>query len=133
MVLLTAPGCGRGAKPGGATAVTVSAQDVPVSHEFVAETQSSRQVNIQARVSGFREKRVYTEAAQLQDGTYVSPLNSLLTTVAVLSPSWVNFSLSENKMDRDFLFRGARHTVRCGPRSGRVEHPAQALGGRTTT
>jgi membrane fusion protein (multidrug efflux system) len=181
-------------------AVTVAARDVPVSYEFVAQTQSSRQVNIQARVSGFLEKRVYTEgsmvkegqvlflmdakpfqvqvdaqaaalarqqaslevaradlertkplaaqdalsqkdlddatgqylaaaaaveeakarletaklnlsyctivspvtgitgAAQLQDGTYVSPLNSLLTTVAVLSPIWVNFSLSENEL-----------------------------------
>ena len=208
LTLLPVSGCGRqGAKPGeGAaqplevTAMTVSARDVPVSFEFVAQTQSSRQVNIQARVSGFLEKRVYTEgslvkegqvlflmdakpfqvqvdaqaaalarqqaglevaradlertkplaaqnalsqkdlddangqflasaaaveeakarletaklnlsyctivspvtgitgAAQLQDGTYVSPLNSLLTTVAVLSPIWVNFSLSENEM-----------------------------------
>jgi membrane fusion protein (multidrug efflux system) len=173
---------------------------VPVSYEFVAQTQSSRQVNIQARVSGFLEKRVYTEgglvragdvlflmdekpfkvqvdaqaaalarqqaglevaradyertkplaaenalaqkdldaangqylasqaaveeakarlesaklnlsyctvvspvtgvtgAAQQQDGTYISLQNSLLTTVAVLSPIWVNFSISENEM-----------------------------------
>jgi membrane fusion protein (multidrug efflux system) len=37
-------------------------------------------------------------AAQQQDGTYISPQNSLLTTVAVLSPIWVNFSISENEM-----------------------------------
>ena len=186
------------------TAVTVAPRDVPAVFEFVAQTQSSRQVNIQARVSGFLEKRVYTEgsmvkegqvlflmdakpfqvqvdarrrrpspgsrprlevaraepradeaadraeralaegprrrhrpvprtaaaarrggegpardgeaqpvllhdhsprstgisgaAAQQQDGTYISPQNSLLTTVAVLSPIWVNFSLSENEM-----------------------------------
>jgi membrane fusion protein, multidrug efflux system len=193
------PGDGA-ARPAEVAAVTVAARDVPVSYEFVAQTQSSRQVNIQARVSGFLEKRVYTEgsmvkegqvlflmddkpfqvqvdaqaaalarqqaslevaradlertkplaaqdalsqkdlddatgqylaaaaaveeakarletaklnlsyctivspvtgitgAAQLQDGTYVSPLNSLLTTVAVLSPIWVNFSLSENEL-----------------------------------
>jgi hypothetical protein len=36
-----------------------------------------------------------TSAAVQQDGTYVSPLNSLLTTVAVLSPIWINFSISE--------------------------------------
>jgi membrane fusion protein (multidrug efflux system) len=39
-----------------------------------------------------------TGAALQQDGTYISPQNSLLTTVAVLSPMWVNFSLSENEM-----------------------------------
>ena len=207
-VLLAVPGCrSQGAKPADAgagptevTAVTVVPRDEPVSFEFVAQTQSSRQVNIQARVSGFLEKRVYTEgslvregqvlflmddkpfrvqvdaqaaalarqqaglevartdlertkplaaenalsqkdldaangqylgsaaaveeakarletaklnlsyctirspvtgitgAAVQQEGTYVSPLNSLLTTVAVLSPMWVNFSVSENEM-----------------------------------
>jgi membrane fusion protein (multidrug efflux system) len=39
-----------------------------------------------------------TGAAQQQDGTYISSQNSLLTTVAVLSPIWVNFSVSENEM-----------------------------------
>ncbi len=33
-----------------------------------------------------------------QEGSYISPQNSLLTTVAVLSPMWVNFSVSENEM-----------------------------------
>jgi membrane fusion protein (multidrug efflux system) len=198
------------AKPIDVTALTVTARDVPVSYEFVAQTQSSRQVNIQARVSGFLEKRVYTEgsmvregqvlflmddkpfkvqvdaqaaalarqqaglevaradfertkplaaenalaqkdldaangqylssaaaveeakarletarlnlsyctirspvtgitgAAQQQDGTYISPQNSLLTTVAVLSPMWVNFSISENEMQalREQIARG---------------------------
>ena len=195
----TKPGEGT-AKPIEVAALTVTARDVPISFEFVAQTQSSRQVNIQARVSGFLEKRVYTEgsmvregqvlflmddkpfqvqvdaqaaalsrqqaglevartdlertrplaaqnalsrrtwmaptasscrrlprwrkrrlvletaklnfsyctirspatgitgAALQQDGTYVSPQNSLLTTVAVLSPIWVNFSISENEM-----------------------------------
>ena len=208
LALLSVSGCrSQGAKPGEAaakptevTALRVTARDVPVSYEFVAQTQSSRQINIQARVSGFLEKRVYTEgslvregqvlflmdakpfqvqvdaqaaslarqqaglevaradlertkplaaqnalsqkdlddatgqymssaaaveeakarletarlnlsyctivspltgitgAAQQQDGTYISPQNSLLTTVAVLSPIWVNFSISENEM-----------------------------------
>jgi len=203
------PGEGT-AKPIEVTALTVAARDVPVSYEFVAQTQSSRQVNIQARVSGFLEKRVYTEgsmvregqvlflmddkpfkvqvdaqaaalarqeaglevaradfertkplaaenalaqkdldaangqylaaaaaveeakarletarlnlsyctirspvtgitgAAQQQEGTYISPQNSLLTTVAVLSPMWVNFSISENEMQgfREQIARG---------------------------
>ena len=182
------------------TVMDIVQQDVPVTFEYVAQTQSSRQVNIQARVSGFLDKRVYTEgsivkagqvlflmdkkpfqaqlsgaaaalarqkaamettrlnlertkplaalnalskkdlddatgafesaaaavdqakaqldtaqlnlsyctisspvagitsAALQQDGTYINMMNSQLTTVAVLSPMWVNFSLSENEM-----------------------------------
>jgi membrane fusion protein, multidrug efflux system len=208
LALLAVSGCGKdraksGQGDGGpveVTALTVAARDVPVAFEYVAQAQSSRQVNIQARVSGFLEKRVYTEgspvkegqvlflmdskpfevqveaqaaalarqqaalevaradlertkpltaanalsqkdlddangqflgtsaaveeakarletaklslsyctivspvsgitsAALQQDGTYISPQNSLLTTVAVLSPIWVNFSLSQNEM-----------------------------------
>ncbi|MFH0997293.1 MAG: efflux RND transporter periplasmic adaptor subunit [Pseudomonadota bacterium] len=190
------------AKPPVVTVVTVTPKDVPVSVEYVARTQSSHLVNIHARVSGFLDKRVYTEgavvkegqvlflldakpfqsllnqakaalsiqkatletarsnlartkplaeqnalsqkdlddangqfesaaasveqagaqvetaqqnlsyttisspvtgvssAAQQTDGTYISTENSLLTTVAVLSPMWVNFSISENEMQR---------------------------------
>jgi len=200
-------GCGKEpAKPATTslevTTLTVEARDIPVSAEYVAQTQSSQAVNIQARVSGFLDKRVYTEgsmvkagqvlyrmdqkpfqvqvegaAAALQrnqaalqvatanlnrikplaqknalsqkdlddaqgqyeqsaaaveqskaqlesakldlsyttitspvagvtsysaiaEGTYVSPQNSQLTTVSVLSPMWVNFSLSENEVQR---------------------------------
>ena len=177
-------------------------KDVPVTFEMVAQTQSSHLVNIQARVSGFLDKRIYTEgeivkqgqvlflmdpkpfqaqltqataalsmqkasleiarsnlvrtkplvaenalsrkdlddasgqfesasaaveqakaqvetaqlnlsyttiaspvtgvtsAAQQTDGTYISSQNSLLTTVAVLSAIWVNFSVSENEMQK---------------------------------
>lgn len=200
-------GCGkRPAKPAPAplevTTTIVAASDVPVSAEYVAQTQSSQAVNIQARVSGFLDKRVYKEgslvkagqvlfrmdpkpfqaqvdaaAAAMQrnqaslqvatanlkrtrplaqlnalsqkdldnaegqyeqaaaavaqskaqldsakldlsytvirspvngissyaavaEGSYVSPQNSQLTTVSVLSPMWVNFSLSENEYQR---------------------------------
>jgi membrane fusion protein (multidrug efflux system) len=41
-----------------------------------------------------------TSAALQQDGTYISSQNSQLTTVAVLSPIWVNFSISESEMQR---------------------------------
>ena len=200
-------GCGKEVpKPAPAplevTVAKVEARDVPVTAQYVAQTQSSQAVNIQARVSGFLDKRVYTEgavvkagqvlfkmdpkpfqaqvdgaAAALQrnqasldvatanlkrtkplveqnalsqkdlddatgqyeqagaavaqskaqldsakldlsyttitspvdgvtsyavvaDGTYVSPQNAQLTTVSVLSPMWVNFSLSENEVQR---------------------------------
>jgi len=184
----------------GVEVLSVVQQDVPVSFEHMAQTQSSRQVNIQARVSGFLEKRIYTEgtvvkegdtlflmdqkpfrvqldqalaalarqeaafetaqrnlarinplaavnavsqkdlddatgrfnstaaaveqakaevaqaklnlsytviaspvtgitsAALQQDGTYINPQNSQLTTVEALSPMWVNFSISENEL-----------------------------------
>lgn len=190
--------------------IDVIQKNVPVTPEFVAQTQSSRLVNIHARVSGFLDKRMYTEgsvvkkgqvlfemdpkpfqvqldqavaalvkqqaaletarlnlervkplteqnalsqkdlddatgqyqsaaaateqakaqveAAKLNlsyttitspvdgvssssrqaEGTYINPQNSLLTTVAVLSPIWVNFSISENQLQksRDEQSRG---------------------------
>ncbi|MCM8596314.1 efflux RND transporter periplasmic adaptor subunit [Accumulibacter sp.] len=207
LALAVLTGCGRETpKPGApapeVTTLTIEAHDVPVSADYVAQTQSSQAVNIQARVSGFLDKRVYTEgavvrkgqvlyqidpkpfkvqvdgaAAALQrnqaalevatanlkrtrplveqnalsqkdlddakgqyeqaaaavaqskaqlesarldlsyttitspvdgvtsysavaEGTYVSSQNSQLTTVSVLSPIWVNFSISENEVDR---------------------------------
>lgn len=201
-------GCGQKEKtsPPPATpevsVLTITPQDVPVAAEYVAQTRSSHLVNIQARVSGFLEKRLYTEGAlvkegqvlfqmdprpfQVQldqaraalvkqetaletarlnlarikpltlqnalsqkdlddatgqyqstaaaveqakaqveaakldlsyttitspvaglsssarqtDGAYINPQNSLLTTVEVVSPMWVTFSLSENEMQR---------------------------------
>jgi len=206
-VLLVA-GCGKEAKkvaapaPIEVTALTVTPKDVPITSTFVAQTQSSQAVNIQARVSGFLDKRVYTEgsvvkagqvlfrmdpkpfqaqvdgaAAALQrnqaalevatanlartkplaqqnalsqkdlddaqgqyeqtaaavaqskaklesaqldlsyttitspvdgvssfaavaEGTYIDSKNAQLTTVSVLNPMWINFSLSENEMER---------------------------------
>ena len=182
--------------------VTVQPRDVGISRDYIAQTQSSQAVNIQARVSGWLDKRVYTEgsvvkagqvlfrmdqkpfqtqldaanaalqrnqaalqvatanlnrtkplaqqnalsqkdlddaqgqyeqaaaaveqskaqvtSAQLDlsytvitspvdgissyaavaDGSYLSPQNAQLTTVSVLSPMWVNFSLSENEYQR---------------------------------
>ena len=182
--------------------IRIVPKNVPLSIEYVAQTQSSQQVSINARVSGFLDRRVYTEgafvktgdvlflmdkkpfqvqvdgaaaalakqqaametarqtlarikplavknavsqkdlddatgnfesaaasveqaksqletaqlnlsyctitspvtgitsAALQQDGTYLSQMNSQLTTVAVLSPIWVNFSISENKMQK---------------------------------
>jgi membrane fusion protein (multidrug efflux system) len=189
-------------RPPAVSVMEIVPQDVPVAFEYVAQTHSSHLVNIQARVSGFLDRRLYTEGAvvkaeqvlfqmdakpfQVQlaraeaalakqvaaletsrlnlartkplvelnalsqkdlddatgqyqsaaaaaeqaraqveaarlnlsyttitspvtgvsssarqtDGTYISPQNSLLTTVAVLSPMWVNFSISENEMQK---------------------------------
>ncbi len=188
--------------PPSVSVIEVVPADVPVSAEYVAQTQSSHLVNIQARVSGFLDRHLYVEGAVVKegqvlfqmdprpfqaqldqakaalaqteaaletarlnlartrplteltalsqkdlddatgqyqsaaaaveqakaqvetaklnlsyttitspvtgvsssakqtDGTYISFQNSLLTTVATLSPMWVNFSLSENEMQR---------------------------------
>ncbi len=50
------------------TAVTIVPRDHPVVMEFVAETRSSRQVEIRARVEGFLEKRLYKEGELVQAG-----------------------------------------------------------------
>jgi membrane fusion protein (multidrug efflux system) len=204
-VLIINTNCKKEGKPqaGGPAEVSVimvEPRDTPVTFEYVAQAQSSQLVNIYSRVSGFLDKRVYTEgsmvkegqvlflmdkkpfqvqvdgytaalarqkaafetarmnlertkplaekkalsqkdlddatgryesaaaaveeakaqlenaklnlsyctitspisgitsAAMQQDGTYINAPNSQLTTVAVLSPMWVNFSLSENDM-----------------------------------
>lgn len=68
-------GCGKSEAPVSdhnlsvpVTTVIVEAKDVPVSFEYVAQTQSSHLVNIQARVSGFLEKRVYKEGEMVKAG-----------------------------------------------------------------
>jgi len=206
--LLLLAGCGKDDKkpaerpPVDVTVLTVAPRDTPVSATFVAQTQSSQAVNIQARVSGFLDKRMYVEGsvvkagqvmfqmdqkpfqaqldaqqaalarsqasldvakanlartkplaeqnalsqkdlddaqgqydsaaaaveqgkAQVQeaklnlsyttitspvngvssfaavaDGTYLDAKNAQLTTVSVLTPMWINFSISENEMQR---------------------------------
>jgi len=50
------------------TAVTIEPRDAPVIYDFVGQTQSSREVEIRARVDGFLEKRVYTEGALVREG-----------------------------------------------------------------
>ena len=201
--------------PTGVTVMTVERKDTPVTGVYVAQTQSSQAVNIQARVSGFLDKRTYVEGsvvkagqvmfqmdqkpfqaqvdaqaaalqrnqaalevakanlartkpltqqnalsqkdlddatgqyeqaaaaveqgkaqleeaklnlsyttirspvdgvssyAALADGTYLNPQNAQLTTVSVLTPMWVNFSISENEMER----------IRGDVRSGQLKLP----------
>jgi membrane fusion protein, multidrug efflux system len=188
--------------PAEVTTITITPRDIPIAPEFIAQVQSSWEVNVQARVNGFLEKHVYTEGALVKegqtlflmdrkpfqaqldqakaalamqqaslevarlnlartkplaeqkalsqkdldnavgqfqtaaagvaqakaqveqaslnlsytvitspvtgvsssvrqmDGAYVDQSNSLLTTVSVLSPMWVNFSISENEWHR---------------------------------
>ena len=50
------------------TTVTVTPTDTAIELKFVAETESSRQVEIRARVEGFLEKRLYTEGELVKAG-----------------------------------------------------------------
>ncbi len=67
-------GCGRGAPSPPArptpdvTTVVATPRDIPMTFEYLAQTQSSQSVNIQARVSGFLDKRVYTEGDVVRAG-----------------------------------------------------------------
>ncbi len=257
LAALSLNGCGDKKKEAAAPPIpvvevaTITPRDVPVSVEYVAQTQSSQQVNIQARVNGFLDRRVYTEgrmvkagevlflmdrkpyqvqvdgataalalqqasmdtarlnlerikplaaknavsqkdlddsrgtyesaaaaveqakaqletaklnlsyctitspiagitgAAQQQEGTYLNTQNSLLTTVALLSPIWVNFSISENEMKsyRDQIAAGLIRPPRDGnytveivqvdgslfPHTGRITFAAPSYSAQTGT
>ena len=223
-LVLLAAGCKQEQKapassaPPEVVAVKVNPQDFPVEFEYVAQTQSSQLVDIHARVSGFLDRRLYTEGtmvkagqvlfqldpkpfqAQLDEakaaqsrqeaslevarlnlnrvksltaqgvtaqrdlddatgqfqsasaaveqakaqvetaklnlsyttisspvdgisssavqaeGTYINLQNSLLTSVAVLTPMWVNFSISENEIQkyRDQMAKGQLHAPKDG-------------------
>lgn len=50
------------------TVMTITARDTPVTFEFVAQTQSSREVEIRARVAGFLDRRLYSEGDLVKTG-----------------------------------------------------------------
>ncbi|MBN3758322.1 biotin/lipoyl-binding protein, partial [Paraburkholderia sp. Tr-20389] len=50
------------------TVVTVAQKETPVDFEFTAQTQSSREVEIRARVDGFLERRLYDEGSLVKEG-----------------------------------------------------------------
>jgi membrane fusion protein (multidrug efflux system) len=67
-------GCGKeeakpqARPPAQVSVITVAPQDMPVTFEFVAQTQSSHQVEIRARVDGFLDRRLYSEGAVVTEG-----------------------------------------------------------------
>ncbi len=62
------PATSPAAPPVEVTVMTVEPHDTPVDFEFTAQTQSSREVEIRARVDGFLDKRVYTEGQLVHTG-----------------------------------------------------------------
>jgi membrane fusion protein (multidrug efflux system) len=54
--------------PAEVTVIKVTPRDTAVGFEYVGQTESSRQVQIVARVNGFLEKRVYQEGSLVKAG-----------------------------------------------------------------
>ncbi len=83
-------GCGKepvssARPPTDVTVMTVTARDTPVVFEFVAQTQSSREVEIRARVAGFLEKRLYTEGELVKAGQVLFQMDRRPFEAALLS------------------------------------------------
>jgi membrane fusion protein (multidrug efflux system) len=55
--------------------LTVKGQDIPFTPSFVAQTESSRQVNIVARVSGFLDRIAYQEGELVKEGQLMFQLD----------------------------------------------------------
>lgn len=92
--------------PANVSVVTVEPRDVPVSFQYVAQVQSSRQVVIQARVNGFLERREYTEGAIVQEGDTLfrmdqKPFQAQLDqAVAALARQEAAFDVAKKNLDR---------------------------------
>lgn len=73
-LLMVGTGCGKEEEttqvrpPAEVFVVKIERKDTPIDFQFVAQTQSSHQVEIRARVSGFLDKRVYTEGSMVKAG-----------------------------------------------------------------
>ena len=57
------------------TVITITPRTIPYSPHFVAQTESSRQVNIVARVSGFLERIAYDEGELVKQGQLMFTLD----------------------------------------------------------
>lgn len=57
------------------TVITVIPRDIPYTPSFVAQTESSRQVNIVARVSGFLDRIAYQEGELVKEGALLFQLD----------------------------------------------------------
>lgn len=79
-IAAVAAGCSKEAPPPSrpppeVTVVTVTPTTIPYTPTFVAQTESSRQVNIVARVSGFLERIAYQEGDLVKQGQLMFTLD----------------------------------------------------------
>lgn len=88
------------------TAIDIKPKDTPVTFEFVAQTQSSREVEIRARVAGFLEKRLYTEGAPVRAGQTMFQMDrkpfeaALLTARGQLEQQQARLSVAKQTLSR---------------------------------
>ncbi|HLB15915.1 MAG TPA: efflux RND transporter periplasmic adaptor subunit [Burkholderiales bacterium] len=80
LAALAAAGCSKEAPPPQrpvpeVTVVAIKPQDIPYTPNFVAQTESSRQVNIVARVSGFLDRIAYQEGELVKEGQLLFQLD----------------------------------------------------------
>jgi membrane fusion protein (multidrug efflux system) len=78
--LALAGGCSGESTPGQrpppeVTVVTVTPRDIPFQPSFVAQTESSRQVEIVARVSGYLDQIAYQEGQVVEEGQLLFQLD----------------------------------------------------------
>jgi len=80
LVVVAVNGCSKQApapvrQPPEVAVITIAPRTIPFSPEFVAQTESSRQVNIVARVSGFLERIAYEEGELVKQGQLMFTLD----------------------------------------------------------
>jgi len=79
-LIAVAAGCSKEAPPPQrpvpeVTVITIEPKDIPYVTNFVAQTESSRQVNIVARVSGYLDKIAYQEGEVVKEGQLLFQLD----------------------------------------------------------
>ena len=62
-------------EPVSVTFVETVARDVPITMDFVAQTESAQQVQIYARINGFLDSQTYTEGARVKAGDVLFKLD----------------------------------------------------------
>jgi membrane fusion protein (multidrug efflux system) len=80
LAALAAAGCSKEAPPPQrpppeVTVITVEPRNIPFTPNFVAQTESSRQVNIVARVSGYLDRIAYQEGEVVKEGQLLFQLD----------------------------------------------------------
>ena len=81
LAIVVAAGCSKEAPPAPpaapeVTILTITPKTIPFSPTFVAQTESSRQVNIVARVSGYLERIAYNEGELVKEGDLLFSLDT---------------------------------------------------------
>ena len=86
--------------PAPVTVMTVAPQTIPYTQTFVAQTESSQQVDIVARVSGFLDKIAYQEGELVKAGPGAVPARSQAVPGAARRPRRASCSRSRRASPR---------------------------------